>query len=63
MDDILIAARTKVEVKSIIDELISVFDAHDLGDAHFLSISIERYRANRTLKLSQKRLTAQLVQD
>ena len=46
VDDILIVARTKAEVKFVIDELISVFDAHDLGDAHFyLSISIERDRA------------------
>ena len=64
VEDILIVARTKAEVHgllSVTDELIFVFDAHDLGDAHFLSISIERDRAKRTPKLSQKRLTSQLV--
>ena len=63
-NDILIVACIMAEVKSVIDELVSVFDAHDLGDAHFfLSISIETDRANRTLKLSQKRLTIQLVEE
>ena len=52
------------EVMSVIDELVSVFEAHDLGDAHlFLSISIERDRVNRTLKLSQKRLPFHFVEE
>ena len=64
VDDTLIVARAKAEFKSVIDELISVFYAHDHEDAHFfLSIPIERDRANRTLKLRQKRLTTQLLEE
>ena len=43
---------------------LSSMHMHDLGDAHFSpSISIERDRADRTLKVSRKRLTAQLVKN
>ena len=63
VDDILIVARSKADVDWVKEELTSKFEAHDLGEAHyFLGIDIVRDRAARTIKLSQRRLTAQLVE-
>ena len=43
-------------------QLLSKFEGTDLGEAtFFLAIDILRDRAARTIKLTQKRLTAQLV--
>ena len=62
VDDILIAARSKADVEWVKKALADKFEAHDLGEAHyFLGIDIVRNRAARTVKLSQKRLTAELV--
>ena len=63
VDDILIAARSKADVEWVKQALTSKFEAHDLGEAHyFLGIDIVRDRAARTVKLSQKRLTSELVE-
>ena len=62
VDDILIAARSKADVEWVKKALADKFEAHDLGEAHyFLGIDIVRDRAARTVSLSQKRLTAELV--
>ena len=62
VDDILIAAPSLAAVERVKESLLSVFDAHDLGDAKlFLGMSIERDRAARTLKLSQPRMTRELI--
>ena len=62
VDDILIVARSKADVDWVKPELTFKFEAHDLGEAkYFLGIDIKRDRSAHTVKLSQKRLTAQLV--
>ena len=48
VDDILIATKTLEQVNNIKKELLSSFEARDLGEAHmFLGITIERDRTNR----------------
>ena len=67
VDDILIAARSKADVEDVKRQLLSMFKGTDerigeLGEAtFFLAMHILRDRASRTIKLTQKRLTAQLV--
>ena len=54
---------SKADVAWVKDQLTSKFEAHDLGEAHyFLGIDIVRDRAECIIKLTQKRLTAQLVE-
>ena len=61
MIDILIAARSKAGVDGVKRQLLSKFEGTDLGEAtFFLAMDILRDRAARTIKLTQKRLTAQL---
>ena len=63
VDDILIAARSKADVEQVKQVLLTKFDGQDLGEASFfLAMDIVRDRTMRTIKLTQKRLTAQLVE-
>ena len=63
VDDILIAARSKAGVDGVKRQLLSKFEGTDLGEAtFFLAMDMLRNRAARTIKLTQKRLTAQLVE-
>ena len=62
VDDILIAARSKADVEHVKNQLLSPFEGTDLQDAtFFLAMDILRDRAARTIMLTRKRLTAQLV--
>ena len=63
VDDLLIAVNSTEKAKGIKEILTRAFDVRDLGAAKFfLGMEIERDRTNRTLKLSQKRLTAELLE-
>jgi len=62
VDDILIATKSKDNVKTVKDILMTTFDARDLGDAsYFLGWEIKRDRASRTLKISQTKMTTNLI--
>lgn len=62
VDDILIAAKSKDSVKTVKTILMTTFDARDLGDAsYFLGWEIKRDRAKRTLKVSQTKMTTNLI--
>ncbi len=62
VDDILIIAPNTNTLAPIKHKLMATFDARDLGPAtFFLGMDITRDRANKTLKLSQGRLTADLL--
>lgn len=62
VDDILVAARSAAEMDGVKQRLMEAFDVRDLGESSFfLGMEIERDRAEKTLKLSQKRLTSELV--
>ena len=61
--DILIAARSKADVDEVKSQLLSMFEGTDLGEATFFqAMDILRDRAARNIRLTQKRLTAQLVE-
>ena len=63
VDDILIVASIRADVDWVKEQLALKFEAHELGEAHyFLGFDIIRDRAARTIKLSQRRLTTQLVE-
>jgi transposase InsO family protein len=62
VDDILVAAPTKGDIDAVKAAITAIFDARDLGDAtHFLGMTIARDRPKRSLKLSQKLMTATLL--
>jgi ribonuclease HI len=62
VDDILIAASTKQEAIDVKTAVKRIFNAHDLGEAtFFLGMTIKRDRVNRTIKLGQARMAADLV--
>ena len=62
VDDILITALKIDAVGRVKASLLKAFDGRDMGEAGlFLGMSIQRDRANRLLKMSQPRLTADLV--
>lgn len=62
MDDILIAAKDMAAVDNVKERLNSIFDVRDLGEAkYFLGMSLNRNRAEHTLKMSQHRLASELV--
>jgi hypothetical protein len=62
VDDILIAAASIDTVNKVKEALTTLFDARDLGDAVlFLGMVIHRDRAARTLKLTQERMTKELI--
>lgn len=63
VDDILIAAPTEADVEKIKEGLLATFEARDLGEAtFFLGMDIRRDRQERTIKLSQERMTTALVE-
>ena len=63
VDDILIAAKDMAAIINVKERLTSVFDVRDLGEAkYFLGISLDRDRTEHTLKMSQRRLAAELVE-
>jgi hypothetical protein len=62
VDDILIITHGTAAAIPIKERLMTAFDARDLGEAtFFLGMSIIRDRENRTVKLAQGRLTADLL--
>jgi hypothetical protein len=62
VDDILIAAHGLEMVRSVKGQLMSTFDARDLGEAtSYLGMTITRDRAQGTLKLAHEKMTADLV--
>lgn len=62
VDDILVAAEDVAAMRSVKEQLMSIFDVRDMGEsAYFLGMEIERDRDLKTLKLSQKRLASELV--
>jgi transposase InsO family protein len=62
VDDILIASTDMSMVKDIKHRLMGTFDARDLGEAStYLGITIARDRGSGTIKISQPRLTNDLI--
>ncbi len=62
VDDMLIAAHSMADIDKVKAGLNEKFEAHDLGEARFfLGMAVDRDRSRRQIKLSQKRLTAQLL--
>lgn len=62
VDDILIITGDKAALQLTKDQVMSAFDARDLGDANFfLGMDIIRDRSARTIKLAQSRLIADLL--
>ena len=62
VDDILIAGKDKAMVEQVKTVLASVFDVHDKGPANiFVGLEITRDRDKRTLTISQRRMTMDLV--
>ena len=62
VDDILIAANSLSSIEWAKSKIMTVFEAMDLGEAHiYLGMLIEHARASFSLKLSQQRMTAQLL--
>lgn len=62
VDDIALAARSKTDLEEVKQQLQSRFDIRDLGEvSHFLGMQITRNRRDRSLKLTQQRMTAELV--
>jgi len=62
VDDILIIAKDLELVKDIKKALMTTFDARDLGEAaYFLGWEIKRDRVKKTIKVTQQRMTADLV--
>jgi hypothetical protein len=63
VDDILIAADSMEMIRLIKQQLMSTFDARDLGEASsYLGISISRDRKKGLITLAQQRMTTDLVQ-
>ena len=62
VDDILVAANSLADIKSIKNRLASTFKLTDLGEAkYFLGWSLTRDRKAGTLKATQERLARELV--
>jgi hypothetical protein len=62
VDDILVACSDSSIIDRFCKRLLSSFDGRDLGDvSHFLGISIQRDRVNRTIQLSQARMVRDLL--
>ena len=62
VDDMLIAAHSMADIDRVKAGLNGKFEAHDLGEARFfLGMAMDRDRSRRQIKLSQKRLTVQLL--
>jgi hypothetical protein len=62
VDDILIAGPGVERISKVKAQLAALFDVRDLGEAtYFLGMELGRDRAARTLKLTQIRLTRELL--
>jgi Reverse transcriptase (RNA-dependent DNA polymerase) len=62
VDDIIVAAKELAAVEWAKNKIKTVFEARDLGEAQiYLGMLIERDRARQSLKLSQERMTTQLL--
>ena len=62
VDDILIAAPGAERAAKVKAHLAEAFDVRDLGEAtYFLGMELTRDREARTLKLTQKKLTGELI--
>ena len=62
VDDMLVAAKELSSVEWAKCKIKDIFDARDLGEAQvYLGMLIKRDRANLSLKLSQERMTTQLL--
>jgi ribonuclease HI len=62
VDDILVIGSDPTELKTIKHDVMTAFDARELGEAtDFLGMDIIRNRAERTIMLAQSRLTAELL--
>jgi len=63
VDDILIAASGVERVEKVKKQLAAKFDVRDLGEAaYFLGMEVSRDRTSRTVRLTQKKLTRELVE-
>jgi hypothetical protein len=63
VDDILIASNDKDLIRDLKQELMTTFDARDMGDVEsYLGMKIVRDRASRIIKLSQGLMTKNLVE-
>jgi hypothetical protein len=62
VDDILVAGLDQEEIAAVKEELGAVFDVRHLGEAtYFLGMEVTRDREAKTLKLTQKKLTGELL--
>jgi hypothetical protein len=62
VDDLLCIALDMATIDTIKGSILTAFDARDLGEANlFLGMTITRDRSVRTVKLSQERMTTELV--
>jgi len=62
VDDILVAAQGEERVAKVKAHLTAKFDVRDLGPAtYFLGMELSRDREARSLKLTQKKLTRELI--
>jgi len=62
VDDILIVAKDLELVTDIKKTLMTTFDARDLGEAaYFLGWEIKRDRVKKTIKVTQQRMTTDLI--
>ncbi len=62
VDDILVAAQGEERVAKVKAHLTAKFDVRDLGLAtYFLGMELSRDREARSLKLTQKKLTGELI--
>ena len=63
VDDMLIATKSKEEMQRTKELVMRVFDARDLGEARmFIGFEISRDRSKKTLHITQKRLTTELLE-
>lgn len=63
VDDMLVASKSLLAVTDCKTSISNIFEVRDLGEARFfLGMEIVRDRSNRTLKLSQRRATAELLE-
>ncbi|KAL3160750.1 hypothetical protein ABBQ32_14128 [Trebouxia sp. C0010 RCD-2024] len=62
VDDMLVAAKSMADIQHVKDRLAKAFKVTDLGEVkYFLGMSVERDRQAKTLKLTQERLSTELV--
>jgi transposase InsO family protein len=62
VDDFLVASKDATMIKDVKSKLKSVFDIKDLGDAkYYLGMEIERDREAKTLKITQRRMTTEIL--